>query len=237
MNTPDFNTVSARPFARSWVSTTTPDPMRLRLLGSHAICILCVLVSCGLAPGITECADEAEDICGGRSSAEPTVQRFVIRSSSTPAESREAIALAAARRARTDGEPLVLGGMNDRIERKLQFAFPSALERVCEVAACANLFSELGADGLETLGVTVYVPATSGQDLQLCEDADAIAFTGIGRSKTRLCAEFGRQPRQAVAMILIHEALHHAGMSERPHDPDALTSGQINSLVRTNCNL
>jgi hypothetical protein len=38
-------------------------------------------------------------------------------------------------------------------------------------------------------------------------------------------------------MTLIHEALHSAGMSEQPHDPDALSSFQINRLVRKNCDL
>jgi len=42
---------------------------------------------------------------------------------------------------------------------------------------------------------------------------------------------------EQAAMVVIHEALHHAGLPERPHDKKAMTSGQINDMVREACGL
>jgi len=36
-------------------------------------------------------------------------------------------------------------------------------------------------------------------------------------------------------LILIHEVLHDAGMSEKPADPNGLTSQEINRLVSARC--
>jgi hypothetical protein len=121
--------------------------------------------------------------------------------------------------------------------RKLQKAYPLALQQLREKDSCQGLFTELGADGVEMLSTTVYRPAMTNRELEICAERGAVAFTSIGGPHTRLCGEFGRRAPQEAAMILIHEALHHAGMSEWPHDPDALKSTQINSLVIKNCKL
>jgi len=36
-------------------------------------------------------------------------------------------------------------------------------------------------------------------------------------------------------MFVVHEALNHAGLSEKPLDRRAMTSLQINSMVAKNC--
>jgi len=184
---------------------------------------------CLLLVGAAECSDRLD--------AEPKVQSFVIKASSVTQKADEAIELATLRQNSKPGEALILGGLTDRVERKLQFAYPLALERVREIESCAGLFQDLGADGIEMLSTTVYRPARSKRELQVCTQTQASAFTFVGKSRTTVCDGFGSRSRQAAAMILIHEALHTAGMSERPLDPDALSSYQINRLVRKNCGL
>jgi hypothetical protein len=195
------------------------------------------LVWCLLLAGGAECADEIGCPCADRPDAEPNVQRLEITSSPSPAEADEAIALAPLQENREPDQALILGGLTKQVLRRLQQAYPLALRRVREVDTCGALFTDLGADGIEKLGTTIYRPAMTNRELQICGDGGAVAFTSIGRSHTRLCGKFGRQARQDAAMVLIHEALHHAGMSEWPHDPDALKSTQINRLVRKSCDL
>jgi hypothetical protein len=222
MNTTAITTRSDRPAAIRWTRTTTTLSL-----------VLCWLLLAGAAQG----GDEAGASYSQRPAAEPTVQSFVIKASSVKQKEDEAMAIAALRQNSKPGEALMLGGMTDRVERKLQFAYRLALERVGEIDTCAGLFNELGTDGIEMLSTTVYRPARGKRQLQVCSDTDAKAFTSIGSTRTTLCDSYSRNSRQAGAMILIHEALHHAGMSEQPYDPDALNSHQINSLVRRNCGL
>jgi hypothetical protein len=37
------------------------------------------------------------------------------------------------------------------------------------------------------------------------------------------------------ALVLLHEALHFAGLTEQPHDPRAMTSSEINDMVKDRC--
>jgi hypothetical protein len=37
--------------------------------------------------------------------------------------------------------------------------------------------------------------------------------------------------------VLIHEALHSAGLDEHPRSPDAMRSHQISDMVRSRCRL
>lgn len=52
-----------------------------------------------------------------------------------------------------------------------------------------------------------------------------------------LCREFCEMDLPERAVILIHEGLHTAGMPERPPDPNAPTSRDLNQLVRDSCAL
>jgi hypothetical protein len=222
MNTTAVTTRSGRPAAPRWTRATTTLSLAL-----------CWLLLAGAAHG----GDEAGGPHSNRPNAEPKVQSFVITAPSVVEKADEAIAIAALRQNAKPGEALMLGGMTDRVERKLQFAYPLALERVGEIDTCAGLFNELGVDGIEMLSTSVYRPARGKRQLQACSDTDAKAFTSVRSLRTTLCDSFGRNSRQAAAMILIHEALHSAGMSEQPHDPNALSSYQINRLVRKSCKL
>ncbi len=64
-----------------------------------------------------------------------------------------------------------------------------------------------------------------------------MAFTSLGSAVTRLCPGFARLDDERAAVILLHEALHRAGLDEWPHDPDGLTPQGINELVREGCGL
>ena len=68
------------------------------------------------------------------------------------------------------------------------------------------------------------------------DDREA-AVTSEGSAPTFVCRKFSRISKREGAMILIHEALHHAGMGEWPKDPKALTSQAINQLVEEACGL
>jgi hypothetical protein len=237
MSTRNVMTVSDRPAALARAQTTTRARSRPRVLGGRALGLACAALWWLWLAGVAEPTDLAGRAAEARSGAEPAVTRFVITGAAVAEDVDEAIALAVLRENRRPGSPLALGGMTDRVERTLRDAFPVAVQRVREVDSCRDLFTQLGADGVETLTSTVYRPARSERDRGICEAADAAAFTVVDRSHTRLCARFGGRPRQTAAMILIHEALHSAGMTEQPHDPDALSSFQINRLVRRSCDL
>jgi hypothetical protein len=68
--------------------------------------------------------------------------------SSPPAESAEFSAVATFDDA---VEPWIHPQMPDRIRAKLEIGFAIAIERVREIDACSGLFTEIGADGIETL--------------------------------------------------------------------------------------
>ena len=105
--------------------------------------------------------------------------------------------------------------------------------RLRELASCRELFKALGSDGNEELNQSAYHWAARGGDCR----RDASAYTWVGTSRTCLCPNFGHLSSRGAAVTLIHEALHHAGLTEQPSDPLAMTSGQINQLVATSCML
>ncbi len=131
--------------------------------------------------------------------------------------------------------PRVIGLLQTMVRYRLDLAYPVALQRVRDLASCQELFSALGADGLEKLSRTIYLPPQPGES-STCRSLVS-AFTGVGTPHTRLCPAFGRLRNDRAAIVLIHEALHYAGLGERPSDPDGLTALQINHLVEAACGL
>jgi len=105
--------------------------------------------------------------------------------------------------------------------------------RIREIAGCRELFEALGSDGSGELNQSDYHWAARGGDCR----REASAYTWVGASRTCLCPNFGHLSSRGAAVTLIHEALHHAGLTEQPSDPLAMTSGQINQLVATSCRL
>ena len=122
---------------------------------------------------------------------------------------------------------------SERMMEKLRAAFNTALERVQEIPECGALFAELDADGVEMLTTTLYTPTHPFDEQSLCQSA--AAFTWVGGVHTRLCRRFASLPEERAAMTLIHEALHHAGLTEQPMDPDGMTAREIDGMVSDAC--
>ncbi len=133
----------------------------------------------------------------------------------------------------TTWRPNVKGDLASSVERRLEEAFAIARHRLREQPSCRRLFEPFGKDGTAALAVTRYVPATLVQEKRHCRHASAL--TAVRSPITRLCRSFARLPNEIAAQVLIHEALHYAGMPESPMDPTALDSATINALVARSC--
>jgi hypothetical protein len=120
-----------------------------------------------------------------------------------------------------------------RATEKLGEAFAVAVERVQEIPQCGGLFVGLEADGVEMLTTTLYMPTHPFDEQSLCQSA--AAFTWVGGVHTRLCRRFSSLSKERAAMTLIHEALHHAGLTEKPADPEAMTAREIDGMVSDAC--
>lgn len=126
-----------------------------------------------------------------------------------------------------------LRGLDARMTVTLRAAHKLASQRVAERSTCGALFGfgdEPGEQILRNMRFGV-------EEGEACSRGIA-ATTTVGGSLTRLCRPWlPRLDRHELAALLIHEALHQAGLSEWPHDPDAMTSQQINRLVSKECGL
>jgi hypothetical protein len=120
--------------------------------------------------------------------------------------------------------------------RKISDAFEVAVERVQEVPECRELFANLGADGIEALDMVVFLPIGRAQARGgVCSGSSA--YTLVGGGPIWVCRDFSRLSDIQAAMVIIHEALHHAGLSEYPQDADGMTSTIINQMVMKQCGL
>ena len=131
-------------------------------------------------------------------------------------------------------EPWIHAKMSADVKEKLQVAVRIAADRIEEVEECGELFSRLGADGKEMLKATLYIPVVSyNRKDGICRRA--AAYTKVGARSTFICPEFSWLSDERAAMFVIHEALHHAGLPEKPQDRRAMTSLAINSMVGRSC--
>jgi hypothetical protein len=69
--------------------------------------------------------------------------------------------------------------------------------------------------------------------ISICERG--YAATIVGAPSTFVCRNFQHLSDERAALVLIHEALHHAGLTEYPQDPEAMTSARINRMVDKSC--
>ena len=137
---------------------------------------------------------------------------------------------------REDPVPRIIGHLKAQARVKLKAAMPLAAKLLREHRSCEALFTNLEADGLELLAKTIYSAPVSKLESRLCRTRRAAALTTVGGVRTILCSPtFERLTIREAALRLLHEALHHAGLPEYPNEPDAMTSSQINRLVRKNC--
>jgi hypothetical protein len=131
--------------------------------------------------------------------------------------------------------PRIGGGIAPPTAAKLEAGFSLAVERLRTVPACGALFSELGADGIDALSNTYYVPADVKSELRICRRAHG--FTIVKGAPTWLCQNFARLQDHRAAAVLLHEGLHHAGLNEWPHDPDGPRPRAIDKMVEDACDL
>ena len=140
--------------------------------------------------------------------------------------------------------PWIHSSMPKSVSAKIGAGFELAVERVREVESCGDLFAELGADGLEMLSTSLYHPVDSyRREVEVCgrnpavdfEGATTLAYTTVGGAVTRICRHFARVSKETAAIAMIHEALHHAGLNEKPHDRMAMSSIEITRMVKRAC--
>jgi len=129
--------------------------------------------------------------------------------------------------------PWIQATMNADIRSKLAAAIPLAAARVESSPECAGLFAELGADGAQVLAGALYFSAPHLHIDQICRRATAYAY--FGQQPTFLCSSFASLNDENAAMVLIHEALHHAGLPEGPAAPGGMGASAINEMVRKAC--
>jgi len=122
-----------------------------------------------------------------------------------------------------------------RLRSTLESGFELAVRRLSNKPGCRDLFAQLGADGVEMLSTTLYYQASLKMEKQVC--AGALAFTLVGGAPTWVCQRFAKLNDRRAAAVLLHEALHHAGMDEWPHDPNGLPPAAIDDLVEEACGL
>lgn len=141
-------------------------------------------------------------------------------------------------------EPWIHHKMAPNVRAKLEAGFDLAVERVREIEACADLFRQLGEDGIGMLKTGLYLPVHSYRnEVVVCGrdpatnswGADILAYTKVGGAPTWICRNFARVSTETAAVAVIHEALHHAGLNERPHDRLAMSSSEITAMVKDQC--
>jgi len=119
---------------------------------------------------------------------------------------------------------------------KVTQAFGLAVSRVEKNATCRALFTRLGASGADRLVAAIYQQAPPEVVARRCRGGAAAAINP-GSTLTWICPQFAGLAVQRAAMTLIHEALHSAGLPERPLVAGALSSAEINNLVCADCGL
>lgn len=113
-----------------------------------------------------------------------------------------------------------------------------ALGRLTERRECRSLFEDLGHSGERIVARATFRLADTRERSEICRRRKAIMFTTMHGSEIVVCYyNFVAQPLRSQAAILLHEALHHAGLSEQPLDPQGLTPQAITRLVERHCNL
>jgi hypothetical protein len=127
-------------------------------------------------------------------------------------------------------------GMRPDDSFTLKLAVRGAAKRLEKVDACSALFDGLRIDGLQALARSRYETPQSQWEQRQCASGIA-AYTVVGSNRVVVCRHFQRLDRRVQSAVLIHEALHTAGLSEAPLDPDAMTAVEIESMVEEACGL
>ncbi len=116
-------------------------------------------------------------------------------------------------------------------------AFHDAVRRIDEYSSCRALFDDLVVDGRRALAKSFYEPAAEPRVKLLCNRYRAAAISVVNGDRVFLCRRFNRLTPTGKVAVLIHEALHGAGLSEAPLDPEAQTAAEITSMVKLACSI
>jgi hypothetical protein len=137
-----------------------------------------------------------------------------------------------------EARPRILGAPDARLRVKLGVAFRIAGQRPRDVPECAQLFTGLNADGVALLGSTLYQSVADTGGERVCgRGLDAAAFTMVRSPRTIVCPAFDRLTVEDAAVVVLHEALHFAGLPESPLTPGAVSSSEINDRIADRCGL
>ena len=128
-------------------------------------------------------------------------------------------------------------GLSPWVSARVSWAFRLAWQRLINLESCRALFEPFGKDGCDLLADSRIVAADRTPYGDACHQGVSMV-TGVGEDTIGICGKgVGRMPVHDIAALLLHEVLHHAGMSERPYDQDGLFSEQITRLVKRACRL
>ena len=214
---PDSSTRVGQGFSDSVASSTGPASPREVLMAARLV-VLCVSLTVLVISPV--CASDAIDTVSTASGVGDAARREVVASSNSLIHF----------------EPRIDPGMSDNNRERLGSSFQIAVDRVQEVPECREMFTKLGADGIETVAKIYFTPiGVREARAEICNGS--VAYTFVGGGPTWLCRKFSRLSDKQAAMIIIHEALHHAGLTERPRDPNGMTSAGINKMVSKSCGL
>jgi hypothetical protein len=133
-------------------------------------------------------------------------------------------------------KPQIRRGMDPNDSFVLKFAFKGAIKKLEKDEECSALFDHLALDGLQALCRSRYEAALTGSEKRHCS-AGVAAYTAVGSIRVLICNHFHTLDPRTQAAVLIHEALHTAGLSEEPVDPDAPTAAEIEEMVEEACGL
>ncbi len=133
-------------------------------------------------------------------------------------------------------EARVVGYLPQKARQQLKRALLLAVQGLGERPDCGELFAALGADGREKLQATIYSGPISSAESELCRRRHAAALTTVRGRRTIICSPtFGELRLGRAAVVLLHEALHHAGLTESPADPGAQSAREIDRMVAVAC--
>jgi hypothetical protein len=141
-------------------------------------------------------------------------------------------------------EPWIHHKMAPDVRTKLETGFELAINRVREVETCRELFTRLGEDPIQILETGLYFQVDSYyREIRLCgrdvasnaKQAHTLSYTKVGGAPTWICRNFASVSDEMASITVIHEALHHAGLTESPVDKTALSSVEITEMVMSAC--
>lgn len=112
----------------------------------------------------------------------------------------------------------------------------TATDKLNNLPDCEKMYDDLGKNGPTVIANTTYRDGTGTTDCN--NHPGAAAVTKVGTYTVLLCGStFTNLSSSGAAIVVIHEGLHSAGLTENPPDSTAKTSDQINQMVMANCGL